>query len=155
MENNERNSILTFPYDTVADHTPHVNSSLVQPMGTTFLKAIVICLLSNRGSRMFRMNDASIEESSRVSETPQKTTIKRKYFDTEEKPRRHSERKRGRSEHSESGKKVPSFKSGYVDGKPIYSSVRVVPEEIVKSIEDKIMVNEKMEQKSSQITLIE
>ena len=86
----------------IADHTPHVNSSQVQPMGKTFLKAIVICLLSNRESHMFRVKATPIEESSRVSETPQKTTIKRKYFDTEEKPQRHSERKRGRSEHSES-----------------------------------------------------
>lgn len=154
MENNERNSISTFPYDTVADHTPHVNSSLVQPMGTTFLKAIVICLLSNRESQMFRIKATPIEESSRVSETPHKTTIKRKYFNTEEKPQRQSERKKGRSEHSNSKKKVPSFISGYTAGKPIYSTVRIVLEEVVESIENEIMAKEKMEQKSSQITLI-
>ena len=155
MENTERNSISTFPYDTVADHTPHVNSSLVQPMGTTFLKAIVICLLSNRESQMFRIKATTIEESSRVSETPQKTTIKRKYFNTEEKPQRQSERKKGRSERPDSVKKVPSFVSGYDAGKPIYRTVRVVSEDIVTSIENEISLKEKIEQSASQVTLIE
>ncbi|KAI9339391.1 hypothetical protein BDR26DRAFT_862349 [Obelidium mucronatum] len=50
VENSDRNSVLTFPYEDKVNHTPHVNSSLVQPMGTTFLKAIVICLLSRRDS---------------------------------------------------------------------------------------------------------
>jgi hypothetical protein len=155
VENTERNSISTFPYDAVADHTPHVNSSLVQPMGTTFLKAIVICLLSNRESQMFGIKAALIEEYSRVSETPEKTTIKRKYFNTEEKPQRQSERKKGRSEGLDSAKKAPSFISGYVDGKPIYSSVRVVEEDIVTSIESEISMKEKIELSASQITLFE
>jgi hypothetical protein len=50
FKNRDPNAILTFPYDDNVDHTPHVNSSLVQPMGTTFLKAIVFCLLSRRVS---------------------------------------------------------------------------------------------------------
>ncbi|KAI8912474.1 hypothetical protein EDD86DRAFT_263139 [Gorgonomyces haynaldii] len=50
VENTERNAILTFPYNDDPEHSDHVNSSLVQPMGTTFLKAIVICLLSQRFS---------------------------------------------------------------------------------------------------------
>jgi hypothetical protein len=155
VENTERNAITTFPYDMIADHTPHVNSSLVQPMGTTFLKAIVICILSNRESQICRAKATPTEETSQVLETPQKTTIKRKYFDTGEKPQRQSGRIKGRSELPDSVKKVPSFISGYVDGKPIYRSVRVVEEDIVTSIENNVMANEKIEQSASQITLIE
>jgi hypothetical protein len=36
----------------------------------------------------------------------------------------------------EHGKRIPSFVSGYVEGKPIYTIVRVVPQEIVAGIEE-------------------
>jgi hypothetical protein len=35
-------------------------------------------------------------------------------------------------------KKIPSFVSGYVEGKPIYSHVRVVPPDTVTRIEGEI-----------------
>jgi len=93
VENDARNSILTFPYGNDSDHSPHVNSSLVQSMGTTFLKAIVVCLLSKRTYR----------------------------------------------------KKQPSFVSGFIDGIPLYTTVRVLSEEDVLIIEDKITLQEKAE----------
>jgi hypothetical protein len=61
-------------------------------MGATFLKAIVVCLLSKRDAVVESMNALSIEESSQVMETPKKTTVKPKYFDTVEKPQRKSAR---------------------------------------------------------------
>ena len=64
VENTERNAILTFPYNDNPDFTPHVNSSLVQPMGRTFLKAIVICLLSQR------VDKPRTRKSSRLQEGP-------------------------------------------------------------------------------------
>jgi len=91
VENSDRNAILTFPYDDDHEHTPHVNSSLVQPMGTTFLKAIVICLLSRRVP-LGSMKAVTLEDSSQVKETPKKTIIKPKYFDTPDKPKRQSAR---------------------------------------------------------------
>ena len=39
VENKERNAILTFPYGEDSSVTPHVNSTLVKSMGTSFLKA--------------------------------------------------------------------------------------------------------------------
>jgi hypothetical protein len=154
VENNERNSILTFPYDDDIDHSPHDNSSLVQPMGTTFLKAIVVCLLSKRDSLVESMKAVSIEESSQVMETPKKTIIKPKYFDTSEKPQRQSARLQ-KSSGSNYGKKQPSFVSGYIDGLPLYSTVRVLAQEVVSRIEDEITLQEKAEfkQQASEVTL--
>lgn len=156
VENNERNSILTFPYDDEIDHSPHVNSSLVQPMGTTFLKAIVVCLLSKRDSLVESMKAVSIEESSQVIETPKKTIIKPKYFDTSEKSQRQSARLQ-KSSGSNYGKKQPSFVSGYIDGQPLYTTVRVLPQEVVSRIEDEITLQEKAEfkQQASEVTLFE
>ena len=107
VENTERNAVLTFPYNDNLDHTPHVNSSLVQPMGTTFLKAIVICLLSQRVSLEESMKSITLQESSQIKETPKKTSIKPKYFDTSAKPVRTSGRL--------SGKPNPKYLAGYDD----------------------------------------
>jgi hypothetical protein len=155
VENSDRNAILTFPYNDNDNHTPHVNSSLVQPMGTTFLKAIVVCLLSKRDSLVESMKAVSIEESSQVMETPKKTIIKPKYFDTSEKQRQSARLQK--SSVSNYGKKQPSFISGYIDGQPLYSTVRVLPQEVVSRIEDEITLQEKAEfkQQASEVTLFE
>ena len=125
-------------------------------MGTTFLKAIVICLLSKRGSLVESMKAVPIEESSQVMETPKKAILKPKYFDTSEKPQRHSARLQ-KSSGSNYGKKQPSFVSGYIDGQPLYSTVRVLPQEVVSRIEDEITLKEKTEfkQQASEMTLFE
>jgi len=137
VENTDCNSILTFPYDDNDTHTPHVNSSLVQSMGTTFLKPIVICLLSRRVSLEESMEAVTLEESTQVKETPRKTIIKPKCFDTPDKPKRQSARLQ-KGTKLESGKKLPSFVSGYAKGQPIYTMIRVVPQEIVARIEVKL-----------------
>ena len=156
VENNERNSILTFPYDDDIDHSPHVNSSLVKPMGKTFLKAIVVCLLSKRDSLVESMKAVSIEESSQVMKTPKKNIIKPKYYHTSEKPQRQSAQLQ-KSSGSNYGKKQPSFVSGYIDGQPLYTTVRVLPQEVVSRIEDEITLQEKAEfkQQASEVTLFE
>jgi len=156
VESRDRDAILTFPYNDNDEHTPHVNSSLVQPMGTTFLKAIVICLLSRRVSLEEHMKAVTLDESTEVKETPRKTIIKAKYFDTPDNPIRQSARLQ-KATNPEFGKKIPSFVSGYVEGQPIYSSVRVVPQEIVAEIENEIAIQEKKEyqKQNSEMTLFE
>lgn len=147
VENSDRNAVLTFPYNDNPDHTPHVNSSLVQPMGTTFLKAIVICLLSGQVSLEDSVKAITLEESSQLDKTPEKSIIKSKHFDTPEKPKRPSARLLGQPK--------PSYVSGYDDkGQPIYSLIRVVPQEVVARVEDEIAVQEKKEygQQTSQVT---
>ncbi len=150
VENDARDAVYTFPYDDDSDHTPRVNSSLVHPMGTTFLKAIVICLLSERVSLEESMEAITLEESTQVKEAPKKTIIKPKYFDTPDKPKRQSARLLGRPN--------PSYVSGYDDqGRPMYTLVRVVPPEVVARIEDEIVVQEKREHQKliSEMTLVE
>jgi hypothetical protein len=156
VENNERNSILTFPYDDEFDHSPHVNSSLVQPMGSTFLKAIVVCLLSKRSSLVETNNAISIQESSQLMETPKKTIIKPKLFDSLEKPKRRSARLQNASG-ATYRKKQPSFVSGYIDGQPLYTLVRVLTKEVVSRIEDEISFQEKAEvnRHASEVTQLE
>ncbi|KAJ2993465.1 hypothetical protein HDV02_002408 [Globomyces sp. JEL0801] len=157
VENSDRNAILTFPYDNNNDnHTPHVKSSLVEPMGTAFLQAIVICLLSQRVSLEGSMKAVTLEGSSQVKETPKKTIIKPKYFDTPDKPKRQSARlQKGSS--LESGKKIPTFVSGYIEGQPIYMKIRVVPQEVVAGIENEIAIQEKKayQKQPSEITSFE
>ena len=142
IENSDRDAILTFPYNDNDNHAPQVNSSLAQPMGTTFLNAIVICLLSRRVS--LEGSSYSIQESSQVKETMKKTIIKPRYFDTPDKPERQSARLR-KGTKLESGNKFPSFISGYAAGKPIYTTVRVVPQDIVAETEEGISIQEKKE----------
>ncbi|KAK5669417.1 hypothetical protein QVD99_003812 [Batrachochytrium dendrobatidis] len=117
-------------------------------MGTTFLKAIVICLLSRRVSLEESMKAVTLQESSQIKETPKKTIIKPKYFDTPDKPKRQSARLQGQPN--------PSFVSGYDDkGLPIYTLIRVVPQEVVAAIEDEIAIQEKKEyqKQTSEMTL--
>ncbi|KAH6598525.1 hypothetical protein BASA50_003564 [Batrachochytrium salamandrivorans] len=145
VENKDRNAILTFPYNDNGDHTPHVNSSLVHPMGTTFLKAITICLLSRRFSLEESMKAVTLEESApQINETPEKTIVTSKDFDTPEEPKMQSTRLQT-SSRLESEKKTPSFVSGYVNGQPVYTTVRVVPQDIVARIEDEIAIQERKE----------
>ena len=49
VENDDRNAILTCPFSRKLYRSAHMNSNVMHPMGTTFLKVIVICLLSKRG----------------------------------------------------------------------------------------------------------
>ena len=50
-----------------------------------------------------------------------------------------------------------TFVSGYIDGQPLYSTVRVLPQEVVSRIEDEITLQEKAEfkQQASEVTLFE
>ena len=100
------------------------------------------------------MQAVTLEESSQVKETPKKTIIKPKYFDTPDKPKTQSARLQ-KGTKLESGKKIPSFISGYADGQPVYTTSRVVPQDIVAGIEEEICIQEKKEfQKQSEVTLL-
>jgi hypothetical protein len=128
VENTERNAIFTFPYNDNPEHTPHVNSSLVHPMGTTFLKAIAICLLSRRVSLNITMKSPTLQASSLDKDTPQKTVIPQKLVESPERPVYINARPE------------PSFMSGYDgEGHPIYSMVRVASAETVSKIESDII----------------
>ena len=136
VENGERNAILTFPYGDTADDDPHVKSTLVQSMGTTFLKAIVICLLSQRVPLV------QSKESSQIAETPKNEEVKSEYLRSSKKRQKLAAPLK-KTPGPYNVKKEPSFVSGYIDGQPIYSEVRILTQEAVSRIEDEITLQEK------------
>jgi hypothetical protein len=70
-------------------------------------------------------------------ETLKTTIIKQKHFNTPEKPQRQSARL-WHSSGTNYGNNQPSFVPGYVDGQPVYSIVRVLPQEFVFKLEDEM-----------------
>ena len=92
VENEERNTVLMFPFNNDSDHSPHVNSSLLHEMGSTFLKAIVICILSKRPSLIQGTSSKKPISKTRlnITQTPTKNIVKAKYFSTPTKPQRQS-----------------------------------------------------------------
>ncbi|KAH6580295.1 hypothetical protein BASA61_009726 [Batrachochytrium salamandrivorans] len=109
---------------------------------------------SSRGIQSLSAMRFSLEESMKASHLTnpllrstkrlKKTVVKPKYFDTPERPTRQSARLQT-SSGPESGKKTPSFVSGYANGQPVYTTVRVVPQDIVARIEDEIAIQERKE----------
>ena len=165
IENTDRNAIFTFPYGTDNQLSPHVNSSLMKRTGTTFVKAIVICLLSRRGLLNELRTVEPAREIVQQPATPGDSIIKRKFHDTTQKPPRRSSRlnppQNDSSDNDSPQIKVPSFISGYEEGRPIYSTVRIIPQDIVneieKEIEEELALQKKIEyqKQSSDLTLCE
>ena len=83
VENSNRNAVLTFPYGD--GFTEHANSSFVASMGSDFLKAIVVCLLSKRPALKESISSVPLGVSSQVTKTPEKTMATSKFFNTTEK----------------------------------------------------------------------
>ncbi|KAH9265487.1 hypothetical protein BASA83_011082 [Batrachochytrium salamandrivorans] len=91
------------------------------------------------------MKTATLDESvPQINETPEKTVIKPRILIHQISPTIQSARLQ-QAARLESGKKTPSFVSGYANGQPIYTTVRVVPQDIVAGIEDEIAIQERKE----------
>jgi hypothetical protein len=153
IENRERNAIFTFPHGSETQHSRHVNSAKMGRMGTTFLKVITICLLSKR---TWVNQESSSKSASKILETPKSKTVRHRHFDTVGKPPRRSLRLK-KSSGSSSRMKQPSFVSGYVNEKPVYSTVRVLPQDVVLRIENEIALKEKanLKKQASEATLVD
>jgi hypothetical protein len=165
VENEERSSVLTFPYD--ADETPtlHVRSCRVANMGPDFLKAIVICLLSKRhtATESIEQPPSSGTSNADLDKVPAETPFKHMLKDSPAKKGTKLDSQQGGTSSSKRlAPKEPSFISGYADGEPIYSVIRVLSDEAVSRIEEQIVMEEKEEylkqylkqQNSSEQTLI-
>jgi hypothetical protein len=142
-ENHDRNALLTEPFGSNEELSQHVNSSLMEPMGHSFLKAIYICLVSKPASRF--------DESVRALVTPQRVVVHERHFDTVERVPYPSQSrpsvKGGNAKQSNSKhfQQRPMFISGHDKGEPVYSTVRIVPDEIVQRIEEEISIAERRE----------
>jgi hypothetical protein len=124
VENSDRNAVYTFPCGTESN-TPYVKSTLVQPMGTHFLQAIIICLLPKGEDAMVEsMKSATIGgKSTQLSKSP---IIERHNFEANEYPQRKSTPPK------------PSFISDYIDGQTIYTKIRVLSKEDLSSIQQEM-----------------
>ncbi len=113
LENDERNSVFTFPFEHNPQYSRHANSLLVEPMGSNFLKAVVICLLSARQTLSNPLESTKVVGTPNVGSTPGRNSVKVEDINSplKKKPR----------------PGFPSFESGNVDGKPVYSVIRVLP----------------------------
>jgi hypothetical protein len=154
VENGERNKILTFPYGTKETETPHVRSSKLGTMethvesslllktGLDFIKAITICLLSERKRplseirSLFQSRFSPPTRSSQVSDSG----VDSPGFTQEPKTKK---QRTTRSTQIQGQGVEPRFLSGcHAEGEPIYSCIRILPEETVAAIEEEIRQEE-------------
>ena len=154
IENKDRNAVFTYPFNDNKKDSDYFNSTLMYSMGATFLKVIVICLLSKRGNMDERMRLESEHEVSQLQKSPAKKPAKRKHDEDGQNQRvlRRSSRLKPLQEFSSSSysrqKKMPIFISGYENGLPIYSTIRVVSEDVVARIETEIEEELALEKKN-------
>lgn len=122
VESEDRRSIYTFPYGKETSESAHVNNKKVEPMNEGFLCALVICLLAGKKFKKEKTREA-------VAVTPERVNVKPKYKDSGKKGVRRSKRlMTGRVSQ-------PEFISGYENGKPIYSEIRIMNKEDVEKID--------------------
>ncbi|KAJ3250764.1 hypothetical protein HK103_003178 [Boothiomyces macroporosus] len=123
MENSDRNAIYTFPYNDEMCYSKHVRSTLVQPMGRSLLKAIVICLLPGKIRQgpivpTFRMPSSELL----LPQGYRSTAITNQSY-------------------------RPQCISGYVHGQPVYTKVRLYTSNEVDDIESEIAKGRRLKKK--------
>ncbi len=113
VENDKRNAVLTFPFHDDPHYCPHVNSMLIDKMGRNFLKAVVICLLSvsTRQVRSKPRDSTKFTGMSTIEATSELKFLTGDHIHD-------AAKKRPRPA-------VPTFLSGFLDGRPVYSVIRV------------------------------
>lgn len=137
VENSERTSVLTFPYNSKPHYSPHLASTLVQPIGATFLQALTICLLAKaaKPGHETSESDSSMLFNWLQDECDSGRTIKKRLQDSEKKlyP---GDGSGTTSPMPPTRARIPAFQIGEYCGQPVYRTVRVVPQETVRQIED-------------------
>ena len=104
FESVERDTIFTYPADQDPASSQFLNASLMGPMGRDFLKAICICLLSPRARCAQEDKSDGGKKSDQQKANPAAKV------------------------------RAPTFLSGYQDGRPVYTTVRVASEEAAHAI---------------------
>lgn len=136
VENDARNAILTYPFDYTQE-LAHTGSVWAHRMGPTFIRAIVICLLSTRNEQVH-----TPEKIPLVFETPQTRAGRAGQNPSPEDQPAHEVRRSARLK-KKSRTLMPSFLSGYKNGVPVYSDIRVYTAEEVAAIDEQIETLEK------------
>jgi hypothetical protein len=126
FENEERDRVYTFPADQDPEASRFLNASLMGAMGRDFLKAITITLLSSRALCADEHVKPDVEASSSV-----KTPNSRKPLRTPENSAEKASTSTGAQRvsqtraHPSAKARAPKFVSGYHEGKPVYTEIRV------------------------------
>jgi hypothetical protein len=147
LESDGRDQVLTYPFGSVAGRSDYGNSSDKAPMGHDFLRAIVICLLSKRGlEKVEEPSESTAQAGSSVMVTPEKMgqASDRSRSDVMPQKRRKTQHKTPKPPAPlKFSDIVPSFVSGYEDGQPVRTYVRVLSQSETDDIEAAIERDER------------
>ncbi len=132
FENEDRDRVFTFPYDTDPLLSTRLKANLSGSVGRTFLKVIVICLLSG-----IRNSERTTDKVKSI--TPVKDSlVKKRYIETSERPRPTKKQKDeagASTSDTHHVPKAPRFVAGFLNGQPVYQEIRIRSAEEVAEIE--------------------
>lgn len=135
FESDERDMVFTFPAHQDPAASQFWNASAMREMGSDFVKAICICLLSPRArcDQEPKLSDAAAQYTTRTPKNTKKAL--RSLENSAERPLRSSgDKKSDQQKASAAGKATPKFISGYHDGLPVYTKIRVGSDEAAHAI---------------------
>ena len=136
FESDERDTVFTYPAHQDPEASQFWNASAMSEMGSDFLKAICVCILSPRAGCDERRKPSDITAQS-LTKSPQ---IARKALkeleNSAEIPSKTSSDKKSCLQNANAASKAraPKFLSGYHDGRPVYTTIRVASDEAAHAI---------------------
>ena len=137
FESDRRDVVFTFPADQDPEASQFLNASLMGPMGTDFLKAICICLLS---PRTMCAQEPELSEVAALSKTPTpRRPLSRLENSADRSLRSTQDKKSSQTKANPAAKPIiPKFVSGHCDGRPVYTEIRVASDEAADGIWQRI-----------------
>jgi hypothetical protein len=136
FESDERDAVFTFPAHQDPAASQFWNASAMREMGSDFVKAICICLLSPRArcDQEPKLSDVAAQCATKTPKIIEKAL--KSPENSAERPLRNSgDKKSDQQKASAAGKaRFPKFLSGYHDGRPVYTKIRVASDEAAHAI---------------------
>jgi hypothetical protein len=137
FESDERDTVFTFPAHQDPAASQFWNASAMREMGSDFVKAICICLLSPR-ARCDHEPNLSDVAAQYTTKTPKiiKKALKSLENSAERPLRNSGDKKKSDQQKASAADKAgaPKFLSGYHDGLPVYTKIRVASDEAAHAI---------------------
>ena len=134
FESDERDTVFTFPADQNPAASRFLNASLMGAMGRDFIKGICICLLSSRAA--CAQDDATDVGAQWTMKTPKiRKPLGRLENSAEKASKNRDDKKSGPQKAIPAAQvRAPTFLSGYHDGRPVYTKIRVASDEAAHAI---------------------
>ena len=125
FESAQRDRVFTFPADQDPDASQFLNASLMGAMGRDFLKAICICLLSRRAmcAQEPEKSDVAVLSTSKTSVS--RVALSRLENSADRGSKRTGAKKKSQHKAKPAANLTPKFVSGYCEGQPVYTDIRV------------------------------